>query len=482
MNILLIAPSVKQSASYKYPDGIARSMSRNFGIYPWLGLSYLAAYIQNSDFKVEIIDMDAAHLSIPGLVRLIRRKKPDIIGIASMTFTFIYVLKLARAIKKVYSAPIIIGGAHVSIYPELVMQHTCFDIGVIGEGEQTFAQLLNYFKEKPTALGGDHKSLGDIDGLAFKFGQEVVITKPRELIADIDSLPLPVVNFLPIDRYYGCNHIKPYLTMVTARGCRFNCDFCSKTPWGNSFRYHSAERVVDEIEYYVNKLGIKAIDFYDDTFTIPRDRIEKIISLIHQRNLKFDFGCMTRIDCVDNDLLKGLRQAGCTVIAFGIEFGNQRIQEQVNKKLSFDNIKKVFASARQIGIATVGFFMIGHPDETEADIKQTMDLMSRLPADYVKTNILIPYPQSPLYRRLLSDRILPHDFWAELTKGNILGVKDLIHSRVGLARLVQLRNQMNRLSYTKQQSNLFKFNKIKSIQDVHRSLSIILGTYFDDKV
>ncbi len=301
MDILLIAPSVKQSASCKYPDGIARSMSRDFGIYPWLGLSYLAAYAGNSGFNVEIADMDAAHLSVPGLVRLIRLKKPKVIGISSMSFTFIYVLKLAQAIKQAYSAPIIIGGAHVSIYPDLVMQHACFDIGVIGEGEQTLAQLLKHFKEKGVAASSDCNSLSEIAGIAFKDEKSVVITRTRPLIADIDSLPFPLIQTLPINRYYGCNHIKPYLTMVTARGCLFNCDFCSKTPWETSFRFHSAERVVDEIDYYVNKLGIKAIDFYDDTFSVPRTRIENIIKLIHRRNLKFDFVCMTRIDCVDSD-------------------------------------------------------------------------------------------------------------------------------------------------------------------------------------
>ncbi len=480
MSILLISPSIRYSASNNYPDGIPRSISRNFGVYPWLGLCYIASFLKKWNFESEIIDIDAECLSIKKVIKKICRLNPSIIGISTISFTFLYALKLAREIKRHFDVPIVFGGPHVSIYPKEVVMNDCIDIGVIGEGEETFLEIATIFRDGNQNY--IYEKLKKIKGIAYKFNGEIIITEKRNFIENIDLLPTPAIEKLKICRYYGCNHVKPYITMVTARGCLFNCSFCSKQPWGDNFRFHSAERVADEIEYYVRGFGIRAIDFYDDTFTVPRSRTLEIMDLIRKRNIKFDFGMMTRVDCVDRELICNLKNAGCKVIAYGVEFGDTDIQKKADKKFSAEIIKNAFRLANEAGIRTVGFFMIGYPEETEKEIYSTINLMKELNADYAKTNILIPYPGSKLYNQLVSSGRLKVDFWAELTKGNISPITSLIKSKISIPRLIRFRNYMNRLPYIRRRSNVFKFQKVKSFQDIKRTLGILIGSYLDRKV
>ncbi len=483
MKTLFIAPSIRQSASVEFPDGIPRSISKNFGVYPWLGIGYLSSYLKQHKFESEIIDIDAENFTVPQVIKRVLAIKPQLIGISTISFTFLYALRLAKEIKRYLDCPIIMGGPHISIYPREVMMHDVIDVGVIGEGEETFLELVKVFAENNGKRNASSQELAKINGIVFRSNGETVVTPPRKFIENIDDLPFPAIEKLKIYRYYGCNHVKPYITMVTARGCPFCCSFCSKQHWGESFRFHSSERVVDEVEYYVKNLGIKAIDFYDDTFTMPRSRVIKIIALIKQRNIKFDFGLMTRIDCVDSELLSLLKEGGCKVIAYGVEFGAHRIQQKVRKVFLTEMVKNAFCLAEKAGIRTVGFFMIGHPEETEEDIRHTIRLIQELKADYVKKNILIPYPGSQLYRQLLASGTLPVDFWAELTKGNILPLESLIKARISIPRLIRLRNYMNRLSYRNTgMNNLFKLQKIKSLQDIKRTVAILFGSYFDRKI
>ncbi|MFA4983880.1 MAG: radical SAM protein [Candidatus Omnitrophota bacterium] len=483
MKTLFIAPSIKHSASADFPDGIPRSISRNFGIYPWIGICSIASYLRQHNFESDILDIDAEGLSLRGVIRRIRESNPQLIGISTISFTFLYALRLAREIKKHFDCPIVMGGPHVSIYPREVMTHGCIDVGVIGEGEQTFLELATAFAGNSGNEDAIHKEFSRIDGIAFRSNAKTVVTAPRKLFDNIDELPFPAIEKLKIQRYYGCNIGRPYITMVTARGCPFSCSFCSKQHWGDSFRFLSARRVVDEIEYYIKHLGIRAVDFYDDTFTIPRSRILEITDLVKKRNLKFDFGMMTRVDCVDAELITALKEAGCRSLAYGVEFGDADIQKKVDKEFSFAEIDGAFRLARQAGLATVGFFMVGHPEESEDAVGNTIRLIKQLDVGYVKANILIPYPGSKLYLQQLRSGNLKVDFWSELTRGKILPLASLIKTKISIPRLIELRNYINRLPYLKfKRNSISKIQKIKLFQDIKRAFSILTGSYLDRRV
>lgn len=475
--VLLISPSIRKSLSYGMPDGISKDMSRNFGLYPWLGVCYIAACLRQNGIEVKIIDMEAENLSQDRVVEEIEKLQPRVIGISSMSFTFLFALELAKKIKQKVNIPVVFGGNHVSIYPKEVVSHSCIDIGVLGEGEITFLEVVKVLENKE--LIDAYEELRKIKGIIFKSDKEIIVTESRKFIDNLDVLPYPAVDLLKLGHYYGCNHNRPYLTMVTSRGCLYRCSFCSKQPWNSSFRMHSAGRIVDEIEFYVNRLGVKAIDFFDDTFTFDQNRLAQIISLIKERNIKLDFGFMTRVDKVSKKLLLDLKAIGCKIISFGVESGAPEILNKLNKDITIDQVRNAFRWANEAGISTVGFFMVGNPDETLEDINQTKKLINELNIDYVKANILIPYPGSKLYEDMLKNGEVREDCWKKMTLTGKATSIPLVNRQILKQKLIRIRNRINYMPYLRWKSNIFKIKKIKSIYDIKRTYNLLKNTYFD---
>jgi radical SAM superfamily enzyme YgiQ (UPF0313 family) len=361
-----------------------------------------------------------------------------------------------------------------------VISHNCIDIGVIGEGELTFLELVKVLEnKKPQQVCAE---LRKVNGIIFKSGRSTITTEPRKFIDNLDDLPYPAVDLLSLERYYGCNHKKPYMTMITSRGCPYQCSFCSKQPWGSSFRKHSAERIVDEIEFYVKRLGVKAIDFFDDTLTSDQNRITQIIDLVKKRKIKFEFGLLTRADLVSQKLLTGLKEIGCRIISFGVESGVPRILKILNKDISLAQVKDAFRWANKAGISTVGFFMIGNPTETREEIKQTIKLAKELNADYIKANILIPYPGSKLYESMVKEGRLTEDFWRKVTLTGKSAPTPLVNGDISRRQLIRFRNYINYTPYLRWRSNIFKFKKVKSIYDIKRTFNLLKNTFFEKEL
>ena len=478
MKTLLIAPSIRRSLSNGLADGMPKNISKNFGLYPHLGICYIASVLRENNIEVEIIDVNVERISKRQIVEKINEINPDIIGISSMTFTFLYALDLAKKIKSSLSIPIVFGGNHVSIYPKEVISHECVDIGVIGEGEITFLEIVNILKAK--RLKDSFPALEKVKGIVFKNNGRLFLTEPRELVSNLDEFPPPAVDLLRPGQYYGCNLAAPYMTMVTSRGCPYNCSFCSKEPWGRSFRCHSARRVVDEVEHLVSNMGIKAIDFFDDTFIVNQDRIKEIVELIKERKIDFEFGITTRVNAINRQMLRKLKAIGCKTVAFGIESGDPKILKKINKDITIEQIKTAFQYTQEAGINTVGFFMVGNPTETESEIQNTIRLIKNINADYFIANILIPYPGSKLYSDMLEKGELKEDYWKRVTLEGRASPTPLANSQISSKKLIKIRNYINRMPYVRFKSNLFKFRKIRSIYDIKRSLNTLKTSYFDD--
>jgi anaerobic magnesium-protoporphyrin IX monomethyl ester cyclase len=477
MKILLIAPSIRNSLLGGLNDGMPKSISKNFGVYPHLGICYIAAVLRKNNFKVEIIDLNVERFSNHELIDMIQNTNPDLIGISNMTFTFLQALDLARQIKLNLSIPIIFGGNHVSIYPREVISHDCIDIGIIGEGEVTFLEIANFLKDK--RLKDSYLDLEKIKGIVFKTGERIVVTQPREFISNLDELPFPAVDLLKFKKYYGCNLAMPYMTMVTARGCPYDCSFCSKYPWGQQVRYNSAKRVVDEIEYLVKGMGIRAIDFFDDTFIFKKSRVEEMSDLIGERKIGFEFGITTRVNTVNKEILRKLKLMGCKTIAYGVESGDPGVLERIDKNITTEQIKAAFQWTEEAGINTVGFFMVGNPLETEKEIKNTIRLIKDINADYFIANALVPYPGSRLYEDMLKNGEMKEDYWRKLTLEGKAKPTPLANTKIPQDRLIGIRNRINRMPYLRLKSNILKFKKIKSLADIKRSLNTLRASCFD---
>jgi len=250
--------------------------------------------------------------------------------------------------------------------------------------------------------------------LVFRDDDSIVInTGVRNLIMDLDSVPHPKRDLLPYKKYYSIIAKKnPTTTMFTSRGCPYRCIFCDRPHLGKIFRARSAENVVSEM-IEIKKMGIKEIFIYDDTFTIDRSRVVKICELILNKNIKLNWDIRARVNTIDEDLLKLMKLAGCERIHYGVEAGTKKILKILRKDITVEQVRTAFKLTKKVGIETAGYFMIGSPNETMADIKETINLAKEIFPDYIHFSVLTPFPATELYFRGLQEGVIKNDYWRE---------------------------------------------------------------------
>jgi len=406
MKILLINPPFEYTISSWQP----KILEEGLDFLPPLGIMYLAAYLQKeTNHEAKILDTQVEQLTYNQVREKIREINPDIVGITAMTFTILDVIKTIQIAKEVNpNIKIILGGPHVSIYPKETINIPGVDFLVLGEGEAVIKQLLENidYPEK----------LRQIKGLVFHQGREIINTGQADFIQNLDALPFPARHLTPYQKYFSVvSSRKPVTTMFTSRGCPYKCSFCDRPHLGKIFRARSAKNVVDEMEA-CQKMGIKEIFIYDDTFGVDRQRVLDICSEIIKRNLNIVWDIRTRVNTVDEEILKALKKAGCQRTNYGVEAGTQRILDILRKGITLEQIEKAFKITKEAGLETIGYFMIGSPTETREDVIQTIRLMKKLNPDYVHITITTPFPSTDLYKMALREKIIPGDIWQEFAK------------------------------------------------------------------
>lgn len=405
MKILLINPSV-------YADtGKAKTTS------PPLSLLCLAGYLEKNGYAdIKVIDADRLKLTWQDVSNLLLKEKPDIVGVGGASICLPAIIKTAQLAKEnLPDCLVIAGGFGPSNEPEKVLRTKAVDVVVIGEGEETLLELVKFWENNKS------KSFNEINGLAFiNQTGEFVITKKRDYIKDLDSLPLPAFHLLspefseypgtPLDpkKFYEIK--KPIITILASRGCPHRCVFCSLG--SKMYRPRSPKKVVDEVELYKNKFGVKSVAFYDDEFIgmSPKQNewVKEICDEIIKRNLGLRF--LTEGRCsqyIELETLKKMKEAGFAWIWLGVESGSQRLLDEViHKDITLENVYRTFALAREAGLKTLMFIVVGFPTETPADIKLTIDLIKKVKPDAVSIKMATPYPGTELRRYLESHDLL----------------------------------------------------------------------------
>ncbi len=363
------------------------------------GLCWLAAVLRQNNSDVEIIDALALKLDNDELVDEIIRKDPKYVGISACTLDICGVADLAEKLKKAKPDIItILGGAHVTAVPgETMERFPSFDISVIGEGEETIVDLIE------TLDGKNGKSLAEVDGILYRDKENVLSTRPRSLIIDIDSLPLPAWDMLPdIKKYYfpppWTMHSGKTATIITSRGCPFKCIFCDRKVFGNSVRFHSTGYVLDIIKTMHHKYDICHFRISDDNFIMRKERLKDICKQIIKEKLDITWSCLARVDSIDHEVLALMKKAGCLSIAFGVESGSQKILDFEKKNVTLDKIEKAVKLIKKAGIKTISFNIIGHPMETMETIKETIKFNKKIKVDDFKIQFMVPFPGSELYQ------------------------------------------------------------------------------------
>ncbi|RLG36210.1 MAG: B12-binding domain-containing radical SAM protein [Candidatus Alkanophagales archaeon] len=376
---------------------------------PPIGLGYLASVLRERGFKVKIIDDLAEKLSHAELLK--RIKDSIIVGITSTTPTFNAALKYAKKIKEAFpNVFVILGGVHVTFRPREAVRHDYVDAVCVGEGEETIVEVA----EKIEA----GKSLDGVKGVVFKRDGRIIENPKRGFIEDLDSIPFPAFDLMPLEKYRVFGHKLEQFPMITSRGCPFSCRYCSSSLFmGRKFRARSPENVVDEIEWLVSEFNAKHIAFGDDTFTLSKRRVERICDEVKRRGIDIEWSCSSRVDTISEELLKKMKDAGCAAIYYGVESANPDILRYYNKRISLDKVRRAVELTKKVGIAVICSFIIGAPMERREDIKQTLKLAIKLDPDYAQFSILTPYPGTSIYEEAKRNGMLLTENYDEYTAG-----------------------------------------------------------------
>jgi anaerobic magnesium-protoporphyrin IX monomethyl ester cyclase len=354
-----------------------------------LSLAYLAAVLKKEGHEVKVIDCPACNLDHEKLKGELSAFDPGLVGITSTTPNIVSALKSATAAKEACpNSKVIMGGPHVTFRDkETLAENPGVDLVVRGEGELTMLELA---EKAPYS-----DNLTEINGMTVRHNGEIVRTAERAFIENLDELPRPAYEFFNLEKYklYG----KRFMPILTSRGCPFQCSFCVTTQlFGPKFRARSAKNVVDELEWLKNEHGADGISFYDDTLTLDKKRLFDICDGMAERKLDLPWGCQTRVDIVNTEVLSQMKKACCNEVSFGVESGCQKTLDKVKKKTSVEQNIKAVKLAKDAGLFVAVSALVAYPGETIEDVKQTVDLLRLMKPDDAYICIATPYPGTEL--------------------------------------------------------------------------------------
>ncbi|MCD6093950.1 MAG: radical SAM protein [Candidatus Omnitrophica bacterium] len=382
--------------------------------YPPLGLCYLAAVLKEAGFEVRIFDFQIQEIDYQEAANKILNESPTYIGITSTTVAINNAAHLAKTLKeKDTQTQIILGGPHVSALPiETMKRFSQFDVGVIGEGEETVLELLNVLEEKG--------NLDEVRGLVIRKDGELRLAERRDFIENLDTLPLPAWDLLPDFSNYGGSQFIGFETrltfrLITSRGCPFHCTFCDRNIFGNRYRMNSVDYILKMIKELYFRYGVRHIYFSDDNFTTSKTRTRELCRRLEEEHLDLTWDCNTRLDQVDLQLLKEMKRAGCQHIAYGIESGNQKILNLLKKGTTLKQIERALQWTKDAGIDARGNFMLGNPGETKETIEETIEFAKRLPLNTFKMSFFTPFPATEIYKEIEKYGRFDED-WEKLSK------------------------------------------------------------------
>jgi radical SAM superfamily enzyme YgiQ (UPF0313 family) len=389
--ILLIYPPFPMEERY------GRGLDTIGTCLPPLGLLSLAAVLERAGYEVKVYDSDLLNSPIEQMVRFVKDFNPDFTGIYCNTSNYNRVLNYADNIKKIKDCLVCLGGPHPIIMPAEVLKNMSVDLVVMGEGEETLLELLNFLNE--------NKDLKQVKGIAFKTkNAEIVVNKRRAHIQDIDTLPMPARHLVEIEKYRPSPHqykTLPMTTMIVSRGCPFGCLFCaSRNVWGRSYRARSVDKVIDEIKFLIEKYEIKNINFWDDLWGLKDEWTHDFCRKIIDEKIKISWSCERRIDTGNLEILKLMKKSGCYSIFYGIESLDQECLNNINKGTTIEQAEDVMKNTKKAGIEVRANFIVGLPGDTPEKLKKTIKRICKINPDYIKFNLMTPYPGTELYKQV----------------------------------------------------------------------------------
>ncbi|MEZ4731849.1 MAG: radical SAM protein [Caldilineaceae bacterium] len=457
VDVLLVNPPTPDGAIWIRSQHRVGRRSRENMIWPQVSLAQLAAILK-PDYTVEIIDANALRMGWEEFEQLLEEKRPKyyLTQVTAPTLkNDMYGVFLAKAL----GAKTMAFGTHVTpMTLETMRPFPALDFVLRGEPEATIRELLDRLENKSPSnphvakivaetshlqtrrIGvdlvsdrfsapADTSPYATILGLAWRNGQgEIVINPDRPFIPNLDDLPIPLHEMLPLEKQHMPMMKGAFTFIVTSRGCPAGCKYCIKhVSYQNSVRVRSAANMCDEIQY-LNQLGIYNIHMYADLFTVNREHVMSFCEELLRRNIRIKWTCNSRVDYVDEEMLKLMGKAGCWFISWGIESANEQVLKMARKGYKKEQAFTALKWAKAAGIKNWGYFIIGLPGETEASIRETIAYAKQLPLDIALFHVAAPYPGTPFFYEVVENNwFRPGTKWEEvdMDKSTVLDYENL---------------------------------------------------------
>ncbi len=387
---------------------LSKKAAEKLGIFPSLPLLGLASWMRSLGYPVDYLDLHAKNLLPEEAERYVRDHDPDVVALTAKTLGWPAVIELAEMVRVASPrALIVVGGPHLTLYAEESLTWDCFDIACTGDGEEIFREIVERY-DSGSELDG-------IPGTCIRRPSGETVSYPAAPVPrDIDKYPMTAWDLVDLEDYHCLTLLRPFATMVTTRGCPWHCGYCSQV-YSDRLRFRDPVLVVDEMEYLVKHHGVKEIVMFDETFTIGKKRMRRFSEEVLRRDLRVKFNIRARVDTVDRDVLRWLRRAGLRSIHMGVEAGTDRVLKIMNKEITREQTVRAFRIAREEGIDTRGYFMIGYYDATPQDIEETIDFAAGIGLDWASFSVATALPGTDLYRVAQERGYVNGDFWRQYT-------------------------------------------------------------------
>lgn len=400
MKVLFVNPP-QTASKYKFMGVIA----------PPLGIAYMAGVLQENNIDVEILDASAEDMDFKDVEKELLKRKPDLVALTALTPTIGRALETAQVVKETLPDSIVVmGGYHPTFNFIETLEDENVDIVIRGEGEYIMLNLVQALENQ--------SSLHDVKGIVFedKNSKEIVVNPEAPLIQDLDELPFPALNLLPMKKYRLLDMDTHMTTMITTRGCPMQCSFCSSAAMhGKKIRERSVENIVDEIEYLNTNYDIDTIAFMDDTFTLKKRKVMAICDEILKRNIEIMWGCTSRVDTLDEKLLKKMKEAGCITIFIGVESADQQQLDNMCKNTTIAKIENAFKIAHKLKIRTIASVALGMPGDTQEIMNKTVKFVHKLKPNYAIYSLATPYPGTRFYKEAFEKNLIKIKDWSKYT-------------------------------------------------------------------
>lgn len=435
MKVMLINPPVLKGKAMVREGRCMQRKGAWTTLWPPLTLATLSSLLRGAGHTVFARDYVAENSDKDLLVNDIRSFKPQLVIMNTVAASLRNDIGVAEIIKKnLNSTHITAIGLHSTAVPESILNSSgAIDSAIIGEPDSTVLNLAR------TLQNGGYPF--KVKNIAFTLDGEVRKTGISPDWIDIDTLPVPAWEFFNLKNYKLPFSRTPFLLVTTSRGCPYDCTFCPVwIYYGKTPRLRSPVKIVDEIEYDVKKFGITDFLFWSESFTLSEEHVYGICNEILKRGLKIDWMCNSRVDNVNPEMLRIMKRAGCWLIGYGIESGDQNILDKVNKKITLDKIRNAIEITRREGITVVGHIIIGLPGESEETIRETIRFSIESGLDFAQFYCAVPFPGSKLYDDAIRNNWLSSRDWSYFEQNrSVLDYPGLSHKRIEELRAEAIR-------------------------------------------